>query len=74
MIKNITPDDKDKDNKKREKKEVSKEGRQPATDFNKKLMYKSLLNREEGKKKGKHEMKDNADEEDLKLFLDLEDY
>lgn len=73
MIKNITPDDKDKDNHKREKKEMPKEGRKPQTDFNKKLMYKSLLNKDEAKNKKKHELKDNAEEEDLKLFLDAED-
>jgi len=36
-------------------------------------MYKSLLNKDESKNKKKHELKDNAEEEDLKLFLDAED-
>lgn len=73
MIKLSHTDDTDKDNKKRDKKVIPKEGRKPATDFNKKLMYKSLLNRDDTKNKKKHELKDNNDEEDLKLFLDTED-
>lgn len=73
MIKLSHTDDNTKDNKKRDKKVTPKEGRQPATDFNKKLMYKSLLNRDDTKNKKKHELKDNNDEEDLKLFLDNED-
>lgn len=74
MIKLSHTDDKEQGNKKRElKKEEPKGGRQPATDFNKKLMYKSLLNKDDTKNKKKHELKDNYDEEDLKLFLDTED-